>query len=85
MSRGLERAYPPRGLRREDAARYVGVGVTKFDEWIREGLMPKGKLVDGCRLWDRHQLDSAFENLPDAEAAPALAPQSPTDAWSGVQ
>lgn len=85
MSRGPEPSYAPRGLRREAAARYVGVGVTKFDEWIRDGLMPKGKLVDGCRLWDRYQLDSAFENLPDAEAAPALALQSAADAWSGVQ
>lgn len=27
-------AYPPRGLCREEAARYVGVGTMKFDEMV---------------------------------------------------
>jgi hypothetical protein len=26
--------YPPRGLNREEAARYIGVGATKFDEMV---------------------------------------------------
>lgn len=47
--------------------------------------MPKGKMVRGCRVWDRYLLDIAFENLPDADdEAPGLAPKSATDAWSGV-
>lgn len=58
----------PRGLRREAAARYVGVGLTKFEEMVASGLMPKPQLVAGCVVWDRLKLDAAFDNLPDQES-----------------
>ena len=55
----------PRGLRRSDAAHYVGVSPSKFDAWVIEGCMPKPKRQDGCVVWDRYALDRAFEQLPD--------------------
>lgn len=58
-------AYPPRGLSREEAARYVGVGTTKFDEMVADGRMPRPKRVDGRTVWDRIALDAAFTDLPD--------------------
>lgn len=58
----------PRGLRREDAAAYVAVSTTKFDEMVADGRMPKPKMVDNCVIWDRLQLDSAFDALPDQES-----------------
>jgi hypothetical protein len=58
-------AYPPRGLCREEAARWIGVGVTKFDEMVSDGRMPKPKRVDGRVIWDRVRLDAAFTDLPD--------------------
>lgn len=61
-------AYPPRGLSREEAARYVGVGSTKFDEMIKDGRMPKPKRVDGRTVWDRVALDIAFSDLPDEDS-----------------
>jgi hypothetical protein len=79
-----ERAYAPRGLRREAAADWVGMSPTKFDELVKAGLMPNGKKVRGCRVWDRYLLDIAFENLPDEDESPPLAPTSAADAWSGV-
>jgi predicted DNA-binding transcriptional regulator AlpA len=57
-------AYPPRGLSREEAARYVGVGTTKFDEMIRDRLMPKPRQAGGRTIWDRAELDMAFSELP---------------------
>lgn len=57
-------SYPPRGLRREDAARYVGVGLTKFDQMVADSRMPKPKKVDGRVVWDRIKLDAAFTDLP---------------------
>lgn len=36
-------AYPPRGLSREEAARSIGVGTTKFDEMVRDRRMPRPK------------------------------------------
>lgn len=57
--------YPPRGMSRDEAARYVGVGNTKFDEMVADGRMPRPKRVDGRVIWDRLQIDAAFSDLPD--------------------
>lgn len=57
-------SYPPRGLHREEAARYVGVGTRKFDEMIADRRMPKPRQIDGRTVWDRVELDIAFSELP---------------------
>lgn len=57
-------AYPPRGMARAEAARYIGVGTTKFDELVADGRMPKPKRIDGRKVWDRVALDLAFTDLP---------------------
>lgn len=57
--------YPPRGMRRPEAARYVGIGVTKFDEMVSNGRMPKPKRIESIVVWDRMQLDAAFTDLPN--------------------
>jgi predicted DNA-binding transcriptional regulator AlpA len=44
--------HPIRGLRREEAARYVGVSATKFDQLVADGRMPKGIRIDGRVVWD---------------------------------
>ncbi|WP_149790729.1 hypothetical protein [Mesorhizobium sp. NFR06] len=58
-------SYPPRGLSRGEAARYVGVGPTLFDEMVADGRMPRPKLVNSRTIWDRVILDIAFSSLPD--------------------
>lgn len=65
-------AWPPRGLSREQAARHVGVGTTKFDEMVADGLMPKPKRVGGRVIWDRIAIEAAFTDLPDDGAANPL-------------
>lgn len=60
-------AYPPRGLSRDEAARYVGVGTTKFDEMVKDGRMPRPKRVDGRNIWDRIAIEAAFTELPSAD------------------
>lgn len=62
--------WTPRGLRREEAARYVGVSPSKFDQLVKEGRMPAPKEVDGCRVWDRVGLDGAFDDLPHVGQEP---------------
>lgn len=59
----------PRGLNRLEAARYVGVSPTTFDKLVLDGKMPKPKEVGARRVYDRSQLDSAFDMLgePDLE------------------
>lgn len=57
-------AYPPRGFNREEAARYIGVGTTLFDEMVADGRMPRPKRINGRTLWDRVRVDMAFSDLP---------------------
>lgn len=54
----------PRGLQREVAARYIGISPTKFDELVSAHRMPQPRRIDGRKVWDRHELDEAFEALP---------------------
>ncbi|MCV0395414.1 MAG: hypothetical protein K5872_21960 [Rhizobiaceae bacterium] len=68
MGRADAIAYPPRGLSRDEAARYIGVGATKFDEMVKDGRMPKPKRIDGRTLWDRVALDIAFTDLPSVDS-----------------
>lgn len=56
-------AYPPRGMSHEQAARYIGVGATLFDEMVRDGRMPKPTRINKRIVWDRHKIDEAFEEL----------------------
>jgi excisionase family DNA binding protein len=59
------RPIPRRGLSREEAAMYVGISASKFDELVRDGRMPRPKRIDGRKVWDVHALDLAFNSLPD--------------------
>lgn len=59
------RPIPRRGLSREEAAMYVGIGATKFDAMVADGRMPKPKVIDARKVWDVRKLDVAFEALPD--------------------
>ena len=61
----LPLSLAPRGLSRVQAAEYIGVGVTKFDELVDDGRMPRPKRIDGRIVWDRLKLDVAFEALDD--------------------
>lgn len=54
----------PRGLNRREAAAYFGVSPALFDELVRDGRAPQPKLVNSRTVWDRLQLDAAFELLP---------------------
>ncbi len=57
--------FAPRGLSRVQAAEYIGVGVTKFDEMVGDGRMPRPKRIDGRNVWDRIKLDEGFAALDD--------------------
>jgi predicted DNA-binding transcriptional regulator AlpA len=61
-------------LRRPEAAIYVGISPTKFDELVKDGRMPRPKRIDGATVWDKCALDLAFEALPD---------EGDVNAWDG--
>jgi predicted DNA-binding transcriptional regulator AlpA len=57
------------GLSREAAARFVGVSPGTFDQLVRGGAMPKPRRVGARKLWDRREIELAFDELPkDGEA-----------------
>jgi excisionase family DNA binding protein len=62
-------SYPPRGMSRDEAARYIGVSPTKFDRMIADKEMPKPKQLGGRVVWDRFALDMAFSALPEQGGA----------------
>lgn len=63
----LPPSLAPRGLSRVEAAAYIGISPTLFDELVQDGRMPKPKLVNTRNVWDRARLDAAFEDLPDKD------------------
>lgn len=64
----LRCASSPRfAVRRGEAAASVGVSETKFDHWVETGRMPKGRKIDGVRLWDVDELFRAWVALRDGD------------------
>jgi hypothetical protein len=43
---------------------YIGISPSKFDGLVADGRMPKPKIIDSRRVWDKVQLDIAFDELP---------------------
>lgn len=56
---------PRRGLSRTEAALYVGIGATKFDQMVADKRMPAPFRIDGRVLWDIRDLDSAVDVLKE--------------------
>ena len=65
----LPRSLPPRGLSRAEAAAYIGISASLFDLMIKEGRMPPPKRINSRAVWDRIQLDFAFDALPEKDAS----------------
>ena len=66
MNRPLSemRPVPRRGLSRVESAIYVGISPGKFDEMVQDGRMPQPRRIDGRKVWDVHELDLYFDELP---------------------
>lgn len=70
------RPVPRRGLSRDEAAMYVGVSASKFDELVSDGRMPPPRRIDGRKVWDIRSLDLYFDALPIDTAA------QPSNSWA---
>ena len=58
---------PVLGLNREQAAAYIGVSKSLFNEMVADGRMPKPKKANSRTIWDRRSLERAFSRLPGGE------------------
>jgi predicted DNA-binding transcriptional regulator AlpA len=65
---------PRRGLSRVEAAAYIGISPSKFDELVADGRMPKPVPIDSRRVWDIRHLDLAFDALSSETS----------NSWEGV-
>jgi excisionase family DNA binding protein len=65
VRRVLIPAHDRIGLSRAEAAEYVGVGVTLFDQMVADGRLPKPKLANSRKIWHRERLAEAFAELPE--------------------
>lgn len=63
--KGVSATLEPRGLSRQDAAAYLGLSVSAFDQWVEAGRLP-GPIPDTHR-WDRKAIDLALDKLSRIE------------------
>jgi len=54
-----------RGLSRVEAAMYLGISPSKFDEMRKDGRIGPAKVIDGRKIFDIRTLDENFDALPD--------------------
>jgi hypothetical protein len=59
-------SYPPRGMRADRASAYLGMSTSSFLRLVGTSL-PNGVPIGGMIIWDRLDLDAAFENLKNPE------------------
>lgn len=69
----------PRGFNRATAATYIGIGTTLFDQMVVDGRMPTARMAGGRVLWDRFELDEAFDALPRQDRKIETSPVNPWD------
>jgi hypothetical protein len=49
---------------------YLGVSPSKFDELVKDGRMPRPRIIDTRKLWDIYEIDMAFDQLPHENSRP---------------
>jgi hypothetical protein len=64
-----------RGLSRVEAAAYIGVSPSKFDQLRRSGRLAAPKVLDGRLIFTVERLDEFLDALPDEN-------QTPDDEWT---
>jgi hypothetical protein len=67
MTRPLSEArpVPRRGLSRVEAAMYLGISASKFDELRKDGRIGPAKRIDGRKVFDLRMLDDVFDAFPE--------------------
>jgi hypothetical protein len=59
-----------RGLSRVEAAIYLGIFQSKFDELRKANRIPPPKILDGRLIFTVERLDEFLDSLPDENEAP---------------
>jgi predicted DNA-binding transcriptional regulator AlpA len=78
------RPVPRRGLSRIEAAMYVGISPSKFDELVVDGRMPQPRRIDGRKVWDVRAIDLAFDELPCDDSANVAPDRAGENEWDRI-
>ena len=73
----MARPVPRRGLSRIEAARYIGISPSKFDELRKADRIPPPKILDGRLIFTVERLDEFLDALPDEN-------QTDNDDWTAT-
>jgi len=59
-------AYPPRAMRVDRAAAYLGISRASFLRLVDDRVLPKSiRITSGMAVWDRLELDAVFDALKE--------------------
>jgi predicted DNA-binding transcriptional regulator AlpA len=72
-------AYPPRAMKADRAAAYLDMSRSKFLELVASGKLPRPKIIDSMRIWDRLALDAAFSEFQESGEDGSLARRNSFD------
>jgi hypothetical protein len=75
LSPSQSRPVPRRGLSRTEAAIYLGISPSKFDELRKANRIAPPKVLDGRLIFTVERLDEFLDSLPDEN-------QTPNDGWT---
>lgn len=65
QARSRVRPMIRRGLSRLEAAAYIGISPSKFDELRKANRIPPPKVLDGRLIFTTERLDEFLDALPD--------------------
>ena len=54
------------------AALYTGVSENKFLAEVKDGLWPRPEERGRRKIWDRHEIDEAWDHRHEAESDPLM-------------
>lgn len=74
-ARSRVRPIVRRGLSRLEAATYIGISPSKFDELRKAHRIPPPKVLDGRLIFTAERLDEFLDALPDED-------QTDKDDWT---
>jgi hypothetical protein len=74
-ARSRVRPMVRRGLSRLEAAAYIGISPSKFDELRKTNRIPPPKVLDGRLIFTTERLDEFLDALPDEN-------QTDNDDWT---
>ena len=52
---------------RKKAAALFDISASTFDSWVKEGLLPEGKKVNGLRRWSKEKLEESWQKIDGEE------------------